>query len=86
MPPYIPSPKFMVQISGITEMLAGLILLNSKTQDTGAWMIIAQLIIFLVVHWYMLQDEKASMNLPKWILILRIPLQFGLIYWAYQYT
>ncbi|WP_151674708.1 DoxX family protein [Patiriisocius marinus] len=86
MPPYIPSPKLMVQISGITEMLAGFILLNYKTAEAGAWMMISQLVIFLSVHIFMLQNEKAAMKLPKWILILRIPLQFALIYWAYQYT
>ena len=86
MPPYIPSPKFMVQLSGITEMLAGFILLNYKTSHIGAWMIIAQLVIFFSVHFFMLQNENASMKLPKWVLILRIPLQFGLIYWAYLYT
>lgn len=86
LPPYIPSPKLMVQLSGITEMLAGLILLNPKTAHIGAWMIIAQLVVFFVVHFFMVQDEKASMKLPKWLLILRIPLQFVLIYWAYLYT
>ncbi len=86
MPPYVSSPKFLVQISGITEMVAGLILLNTETQQTGAWMIIAQLVIFLTVHFHMFQDKMASMNFPKWLLALRIPLQFGLIYWAYQYT
>lgn len=86
MPPYIPSPKLMVLLSGITEMIAGLILLNVNTAEIGAWMIIVQLFIFLVVHFFMLKDEKASLKLPKWILVLRIPLQFVLIYWAYQYT
>lgn len=86
MPPYIPAPKLMVILSGIVEMLAGFILLNPKTETTGAYMIIVMLVVFLSVHVYMLQNEKASLKLPKWVLILRIPLQFGLIYWTYQYV
>lgn len=86
MPPYFPAPKLMVTLSGIAEMLGGFILLNPKTQDIGAWMIIAMLIVFFTVHFFMLQNKKASLKLPKWLLVLRIPLQFLLIWWAYQYT
>jgi uncharacterized membrane protein len=43
------------------------------------------LAVFLMVHFYMLSSEKASAGIPKWVLILRIPLQFGLISWAYAY-
>jgi uncharacterized membrane protein len=68
------------------EMIFGLMLLNPETQKLAAWLIIALLVLFLPVHIYMLQNEKASLNLPKWVLIARIPLQFGLMYWVYQYT
>lgn len=37
------------------------------------------------LHFYMLQGEKEAAGVPKWILVLRIPLQFGLMYWAYWY-
>ena len=86
MPPYIPMKSTMVQLSGIAEMVLGFMLLNPETQKMAAWAIIALLILFIPVHIYMLQNEKASMKLPKWLLILRIPLQFALLYWAYLYT
>ncbi len=85
MPPYIPSQDTMVILSGIAEMILGFLLLNPKTQNIGAWGIIIILILFIPVHIYMLQNEKASMNLPKWLLIIRFPLQLALIYWAYLY-
>ncbi|HBY67400.1 MAG TPA: hypothetical protein DEG69_06370 [Flavobacteriaceae bacterium] len=85
MPPYIPAHSTMVLLSGIAEMIFGLMLLNKDTQTIAAWGIIAMLIVFFTVHIYMLQNERASMKLPKWALILRIPLQFALIYWAYLY-
>jgi uncharacterized membrane protein len=85
-PPYVPAKSTMVLLSGTIEMILGLLLLNPSTQQLAAWGIIALLILFLSVHWYMLQHEEAALKLPKWVLILRIPLQFALMYWAYQYV
>ena len=86
MPPYLPAHKSMVILSGVLEMILGFMLLNPDTQVIAAWGIMILLVLFLPVHLYMLQEEKASLKLPKWVLILRIPLQFALIYWAYQYV
>ena len=86
MPPYLPAHSSMVLVSGVTEMVLGFMLMNKNTQVTAAWGIIAMLVIFLSVHLYMLQNDEASLKLPKWILALGIPLQFVLMYWAYIYT
>ncbi|NGX85199.1 MULTISPECIES: MauE/DoxX family redox-associated membrane protein [Aequorivita] len=86
MPPYIPAHSTMVMLSGVAEMVLGFMLMNKNSQEMAAWGIIALLIAFIPVHIYMLQDKKASMKLPKWALIVRFPLQLGLIYWAYLYT
>lgn len=86
MPPYIPAHSAMVMLSGVAEMILGFMIMNKNTQAEAAWGIIIMLIAFLPIHIYMLQNEKAAMKLPKWALILRLPLQFGLMYWAYLYT
>lgn len=86
LPPYIPAPGSMVIISGIVEMILGFMIMNKNSQTEAAWGIIILLILFIPVHIYMLQNEKAAMKLPKWVLILRLPLQFALMYWAYLYT
>ena len=86
MPPYIPAHKSMVLLSGIIEMILGFMILNPKTQVIAGWGIIVLMVLFLPVHIYMLQEKKASLRLPKWVLILRIPLQFLLMYWAYMYV
>ena len=86
MPPYIPAHNTMVMVSGLTEMVLGFMIMNKNTQEGAAWGIIAMLIVFIPIHIYMLQNEYAAMKLPKWVLILRIPLQFGLMYWAFLYT
>jgi uncharacterized membrane protein len=77
MPKYLPKHKALVFWSGIAELLLGVGLCIHS--------IIAMLAIFLMVHFYMLSSEKASTGIPKWILILRIPLQFGLMYLAWMY-
>ncbi|MFC7356956.1 MauE/DoxX family redox-associated membrane protein [Jejudonia soesokkakensis] len=85
MPPYIPAKSSMVYISGVIEMILGFMLLNKDTQTIAAWGIIILLIIFIPVHIYMLTNERAALKMPKWALILRLPLQFVLMYWAYLY-
>jgi uncharacterized membrane protein len=85
MPRYIPNPKLMVYLSGIAEIILGLMLCFPTLQTFAIYGIILMLIVFLAVHFYMLSGKKASAGIPKWILILRIPLQFVLMYWAYQY-
>jgi len=85
-PPYIPGHKTVVLLSGIIEMVLGFMLLNPETQSQAGWGIIGILFLFFPVHIYMLQNERAALKLPKWVLWIRIPLQFALIYWAYQYV
>ncbi|OBX22978.1 MULTISPECIES: DoxX family protein [Bizionia] len=85
MPRYLPSHKMLVYISGLAEIILGLALCFSGTRAFAIYGIIAMLILFLLVHFYMLSNKKASAGIPMWILVLRIPLQFGLMYWAFCY-
>jgi len=85
MPPYFPMKSSLVSVSGIMEMIFGFMLITAENQQIGAWGIFVLLILFIPIHIYMLQNKEASLKLPKWVLILRIPLQLGLIYWVYLY-
>ncbi len=85
MPEYLPNHKALVFWSGIAEILLGIGLCIPVLKVISIYGIIAMLLVFLMVHFYMLSGEKASTGIPKWILILRIPLQFGLMYWAWMY-
>lgn len=85
-PEYLPNPKFLNAVSGIAEIVFGILLIFSNTTKFAAWGIIALLIAVFPANLYMLQNQKASFGLPKWILLLRLPLQIILIWWAYQYT
>ncbi|WP_417860710.1 hypothetical protein [Winogradskyella sediminis] len=85
MPRYIPNHKLMVYLSGAAEILLGIALCIPVLKAKAIYGIIAMLILFLSVHFYMVSGKKASAGLPKWLLIIRIPLQFGLMYWAWIY-
>jgi uncharacterized membrane protein len=85
MPLYLPRHKLLVSLSGFAEIILGITLMIPILKNTSIYAIILMLILFLMVHFYMLSGEKASAGIPKWILISRIPLQFGLMYWAYWY-
>ena len=85
MPKYLPNHRSLVYLSGISEIVLGIALCFPGLKNWSIYGIIAMLIVFLLVHYYMLSEEKASAGIPKWILILRIPLQFFLMYWAYWY-
>jgi len=85
MPRYLPNHKALVLWSGVAEIVLGVGLFFKATKDLAIYGIILMLAIFLLVHFYMLSGEKAAAGVPKWILILRIPLQFVLMYWAFNY-
>lgn len=85
-PPYFPAPKVLNILSGIAEVVLGAALLVPQLTAYAAWGIIALLIAIFPSNIYMLNNKKASMGLPKWILIARLPLQLVLIYWAWLYT
>ncbi|MCB0447908.1 MAG: DoxX family protein [Gelidibacter sp.] len=85
MPRYLPNHKGLVYLSGIAEIALGIGLCFTATKTISIYGIIAMLAVFLLVHFYMLSGKKASAGIPRWILVLRIPLQFGLMYWAYYY-
>ena len=85
MPRYLPAHKTLVFLSGVFEIALGIMLLFQTTRALAIYGIIIMLAVFLLVHFYMLSNKKAGAGIAPWILMLRIPLQFALMYWAYQY-
>ena len=85
MPRYLPNHKALVYLSGLAEIIVGIGLCIPVLKAFSIYGIIAMLAVFLLVHFYMLSGKKASAGIPKWILILRLSLQFGLMYWAWIY-
>ena len=103
MPRYLPYHLELVYLSGVAEILCGLLLFSKKTQALGAWLTIALLIAvcksngstrehrlnpFLVdpANIQMAQDYFAANHPQRFLSLARLPFQFVLIWWAYQYT
>lgn len=88
MPPYLSSPQLLNQLSGIAEILLGLLLLTNTTRPFAAWGLAALLLAFMLVHVYMLQE---ALRRPGYFMSpraawLRLLLQPVLIAWALWYT
>lgn len=87
MPDYLPAHAFLVQLSGATEIVAGFMLAIPGLSRWGAWFIIAHLIVFFTVHFWMIQHaEDLYSEIPLAALWLRIPLQVAFIVWAYWFV
>jgi uncharacterized membrane protein len=85
-PPYFSNPNLLNGITGVAEIIFGILLCIPQTTSFAAWGIITLLIAVFPANLYMYQNEKASLGLPKWIRFIRLPLQIILIYWAFIYT
>lgn len=84
-PSYFPNPSLLNKISGLAEIILAIALCFTATTKYAALGVILLLIAIFPTHIFMLLNKEASMGLPKWALLLRIPLQILLIFWAYQY-
>lgn len=84
-PPYLPLHRELVLISGVCEILLGVLLLIPKCSLLAAWGIIALLIAVFPANVYLYQHQEI---LPASALVhlLRLPLQGIFILWAYWHT
>jgi uncharacterized membrane protein len=85
MPEYFKHKEFLVYASGVAEIVCGAALFYEPLKDYAIYGIVAMLIIFFTVHINMLKGKKEGRGIPKIILIVRLPLQFLLIWWAVYY-
>lgn len=85
-PPTLPLPKLLNIASGLAEFVLGVALCIPTISAYAAWGIIALLVAVFPANVYMYTNDKAAMGLPKWMRLLRLPLQLLLIYWAWLYT
>ena len=83
MPSYLPYHWELVLASGITEVILGIGVVFKKYRNLCLWGIIIMLLIFLSVHFNMLIPNY-SLGAPVYLLVIRIIVQFGLIYWTWK--
>lgn len=83
-PKWVPVPEKLNLLVGAVEFMFGIALLFSEFRSYAAWGIIILLIAVFPANVYHLQK---SIEKKKGALLttIRLPLQFVLIYWAYNF-
>ena len=85
MPPYLPLHKELVLLSGVFELVLGVLLLIPQTSRMAAWGIVALLIAVFPANVYLYQHQDILPASPS-VHLLRLPLQGVFILWAYWHT
>ncbi|MDZ4810134.1 MAG: DoxX family protein [Bacteroidota bacterium] len=86
MPPWLPWHYSLIYISGVAEIVLGLLLLPVQTRKLAAWGIIVLLVAILPANVQMMLNYQQQKNPYLWIAVVRLPLQLLLIGWAYQFA
>lgn len=86
MPKFLPFPLQLVYISGACELLFAILLAIPATRYWGAWLIILLLVAVFPANIQMAISFYRQQNPYLWLALLRLPLQFVLIWWAWLYT
>jgi len=86
MPDHYASPDAWVRLTGAAEILCGIGVLVPFTRRFAAGAIMLMLVVFLDVHLFMLRHAERFPTVPLWVLWIRIPLQFVLIWWTWSYA
>ena len=83
-PSFIRFKQFLVDLTGVLEILGGILVLFKTTRKTGVYLLLGLLILFFIVHLDMLFTYQVSENfiLNKSLLLIRIIIQFILIGWV----
>ena len=85
MPPYLPRHFELVCLSGVIELVLGVLLLVPRWSRRAAWGVIALLVAVFPANVYLYQHQELVPG-PPLLHLLRLPLQAVLILWAYRHT
>jgi uncharacterized membrane protein len=85
MPSWLSYHSLLVAVSGIFEIILGLLLIPNRTRKFAVWGIIALLIAVFPANIQMALDYYHTNNPNLWIAVIRLPIQILLIWWAYIY-
>ena len=87
MPSWMPAQMLLISLSGIVEIALALFLIPIKTRPIAGKLIIAMLVVFFfAIHipesigYYQTGNEKFMAS------IIRLPIQFLFIAWAWMFT
>lgn len=88
MPPVLPAPRLLIQVSGVAEIAGGVGLLCSRFRRVAAYGLAVLLVAVFPANIYM-----AVVHVPfpgimgeSWVQWLRLPLQIPIFLWALHYA
>ncbi|AXG70531.1 hypothetical protein KORDIASMS9_02771 [Kordia sp. SMS9] len=84
-PKWVPKPEIVNILVGIIEIALGIALLFEATRSYAAMGVIALLIAVFPANWnhFQMARRKGEFVIPT---LIRLPMQAGLIYWAYTFV
>jgi uncharacterized membrane protein len=86
MPPYFPWHLFLVYLSGVFEIVLGILLIIPRFTRLAGFGLIALLIAIFPANIHMAINSELFPDISPIALWIRLPLQGVLIAWAYWYT
>jgi uncharacterized membrane protein len=85
-PSYLPWPMGLVYVSGLAEIVLGVLLCTKRFRVAAAWGLVALLIAVFPANLHMALNPELYPRIPEGGLWLRLPVQAVLIAWALWYT
>jgi len=85
-PPYLPAHAALNAISGLAEVVIGLLVAFPKSKRVGGYLAIALLIAVFPANLYLFTHQEILPSVPPVAHLLRLPLQAVFIAWAYWAT
>lgn len=86
MPPYLPWHTALVYVSGVAEIVLGVMLCMHRTERLAAWGMIALIIAVTPANLQMAIHAELYPQFDPVALWARLPLQGVLIAWAFWFT
>jgi uncharacterized membrane protein len=86
MPTYLPWHLLLVYLSGVIEIVLGVLLLTRRFTRMAAWGLVALLIAVFPANIHMAINHELYPEYSVMALRIRLMFQFVLIAWAYWYT
>ena len=89
MPPYLPAHDFLIWLSGVAELVLGLLVIDSVVRVYAAWGLIALLIAVFPANLHIALNDVPVFGAAEgagafnWV---RLPFQALFIAWAWWYT
>ncbi|MBX3274772.1 MAG: DoxX family protein [Sandaracinaceae bacterium] len=82
MPPWIPWHRELVWLSGVAEIVLGVLVLVPRARSLAGWGLVALLVAVFPANLHMALADEGTYDAPAWALWVRLPIQGVLIAWA----